>query len=219
MTCLVGTHPLRLLLLLQRNHDDETSRKEARYSQEQTFASRTPLTPTSVQDTPSPKYWTPTLTPNDIMDPFIGRNSATLNGNLPDVLSNVSAQRPISPYLLTPTAIHVHPVQDRMRRHWQPNWIASNHGSISCTSNSVCVFIVFAIYPKLLKFFFTLLPLFHRNNTHPPLYFQPITPWPVPRPRLSSRLVRRVVLERLRPVRLLLLLSPSLLLQDVPPER
>ena len=41
------------------------------------------LTPTSVQDTlPFPKYWTPTLTPNDIMDPFIGQNSATLNGNL-----------------------------------------------------------------------------------------------------------------------------------------
>ena len=148
------------------------------------------------------------MTPIDTYPPFVGR------------ISRCQILSPNGPYLLTPTAIHVHPVQDRsMRRHWQPNWIASNHGSISCTSNSVCVFIVFAIYPKLLKFFFTLLPLFHRNNTHPPLYFQPITPWPVPRPRLSSRLVRRVVLERLRPVRLLLLLSPSLLLQDVPPER
>ena len=71
----------------------------------------------------------------------------------------------------------------------------------SCTSNSVCVFIVFAIYPKLLNF--TLLPcLFHRN-IHPPLYFQTIPPWPLPRPssplrrrRLSSRLARRVVPER-----------------------
>ena len=36
------------------------------------------------------------------------------------------------------------------------------HGSI-CTSSSICVFIVFAIYPKPLNIPFTLLPIFHRN--------------------------------------------------------
>jgi len=63
---------------------------------------------------------------------------------------------------------------------------------------SLCIHCFFAIYPKLLNIFYsTLLPLFHRNNTHPPpLYFQTIPPWPVPRLRLSSRLVRRVVPER-----------------------
>ena len=75
-TCLVGTPPLRLLLLLQRNHD-ETSREEARYSQEQTFASRT-WTPTSVQSQP-PKYWTPTLTPLDTDPHSLAENTLHLS--------------------------------------------------------------------------------------------------------------------------------------------
>jgi len=56
----------------------------------------------------------------------------------------------------------------------------------------------------------------------PPLYSQTIPPWPLPRPRLSSRLVRRVVPERrLVPERtsLLLLLLSLLLQEDVPPGR
>ena len=55
---------------------------------------------------------------------------------------------------MTPTAIHVHPVQDD-RCEALGNCIdASIMEVFSCTSNSVCVFIVFAIYPKLLNFTF-----------------------------------------------------------------
>jgi len=129
---------------------------------------------------------------------------------------------------LTPTAIHVQPRTFDRCEALATKFLPAIMEVFSCTSNSVsCVFIVFAIYPKLLNF--TLLPcLFHRN-IHPPLYFQTIPPWPLPRPssplrrrRLSSRLARRVVPERLlvlertsvrTTVRLLLFLS--LLLQDV----
>ena len=71
-------------------------------------------------------------------------------------------------------------------------------------SHSVCIHCFMQYTPKLLKLFYpTLLPLFHRNNTHPPpLNFETIPPWPLPRPssplrrpRLSSRLVCRAVPE------------------------
>ena len=51
-----------------------------------------PLTPTH-QSPPSPKYWTPTVTP---LDTDSIRWPNILNGNLLDVMSNVSAQRTIS---------------------------------------------------------------------------------------------------------------------------
>jgi len=62
------------------------------------------------------------------------------------------------PYLLTPTAIHVHPVQEEDNR--------CEALEVSPVLQIQFVFIVFAIYPKLLKFF-TLLPIFHRNIPHP----------------------------------------------------
>jgi len=77
-----------------------------------------------------------------------------------------------------------------------------HHGSIVLRIQFV--FIVFAIYPKLLNLLLCCL----YSTGISPLNFQTIPPWPLPRPRLSSRLVRRVVPER-----------PSLLLQDVSPER
>jgi len=94
LTCLVGHHiPLRLLLLLPERRDHLANRHLA--GDKLRIASRTPLTPTSVQDKhPSPKYWTPTLTPIDT-DPH-SLAKYPLNGNLPDDLSNVYAQRPIS---------------------------------------------------------------------------------------------------------------------------
>ena len=115
---------------------------------------------------------------------------------------------PNGPYLLTPTAIHVHPVQeedDRCEAAWQPTYCCQYHGSIR-TSNSVffCfeLLIVFAIYPKLLNIFYFYFVAYIPQE-YLPLNFQTITPWPLPRhssplrrPRLSSRLVRRVVPER-----------------------
>jgi len=66
------------------------------------------------------------------------------------------------------TAIHVQPSTSRLMRSCLATIDAKSHGSITITSNSVsCVFIVFAIYPKLLNPSFTLLPIFHRNISHP----------------------------------------------------
>ena len=152
------------------------------------------------------------MTPIDTYPPFVGR------------ISRCQILSPNGPYLLTPTAIHVHPVQDRsMRRHWQPNWIASNHGSISCTSNSVCVFIVFAIYPKLLKFFllcclystgitpthpFTFNPL-HHGPYQDLVYHQDSFAESYPRNDPSYRNDRLLVPER----------TTVRSIRDVPPER
>ena len=81
-TCLVGTPPLRLQLLLhllQERRDQPTP------------SHRAPLdTDTCPGPNPPPKYWTPKLTPNDIMEPFTGRKhllsaADALNGNLLDV--------------------------------------------------------------------------------------------------------------------------------------
>jgi len=65
---------------------------------------------------------------------------------------------------MTPTAIHVHPVQeedDRCEAAWQPS-MPSIMEVLSCTSNSVFVFIVFCNIPQpteyLLPYFVAFIP-------------------------------------------------------------
>ena len=121
---------------------------------------------------------------------------------------------------MTPTAIHVHPVQDRsMRSTWQL-YRCQYHESICIQFCIHC----FCNIPQTTEFYFVAsIP----QEYPPPLYFQTFPPWPLPRPprpRLSSRLARRVTPPE-RPlipertsvrttVRSLLLLSLSVL-QDV----
>jgi len=82
-TCLVGHHSIEATSC---NRNDETiSQPTSQETDFDSFASRTPLTPTPVN--PSPKYWTPTLTPIDT-DPIHWPKTPPM--------SNVSAQRSIS---------------------------------------------------------------------------------------------------------------------------
>jgi len=56
-----------------------------------------------------------------------------------------------------------------MRSHWQTMPVSWKY----CTSNSVCVFIVFAIYPKLLNLLICCLYSTGITPTHLPLTFNP----------------------------------------------
>jgi len=199
-TCLVGQPPLRLH---PAGHDDETPRKTPRRRQTShpDFASHLDIQDYSHQD-----YQPSTLTTDYLARPTNG-NSFT---GVSHLATNIGLL-PL-PFLYNPVLSVVLRV-DAKHLGNQTTPVCQYHGSIiTCTSNSVCVFIVFAIYPKLLNLLLCCL----YSTGISPLYFQTIPPWPVPRlsSPLSSRLVRRVVPTL---VRSLLLLSLSL--QDIPPER
>ena len=66
---------------------------------------------------------------------------------------------PNGPYLLTPTVIHVHPVQDD-RCEALGNCIDASIMEVSPVLRIQFVFIVFAIYPKLLNIFYSTLVAF-----------------------------------------------------------
>ena len=125
---------------------------------------------------------------------------------------------PNGPYLLTPTVVHVHPVQNRSMRSTGNHDVASNHGSIFLYFEfSLCIH-CFCNIPQTTEFLLCCL----YSTGISPLYFQPIPPWPVLRPRLSSRLVRRVAPpERpLVPERLLVPERTTVRsIRNVPPER
>jgi len=224
MTCLVGTPSIEATTTSCNRNDEtisqtDTSQETDFASHLRFFASRTPLTPTSVQDKhPSPKYWTPTLTPLDT-DPIRWPN--ILNGNLPaDVkcLPQRSMNPPDTTYCDSCTPQYI---------QWECEDTGNQTGLPAIMEVSVLRIQFFALnyslfcnIPQTTDFFY-FCRLYSTGIS--PLYFQTIPPWPLPRPlsplrpRLSSRLVRRVVQERttVRSLRLTL----SLLLQDIPPER
>jgi len=141
------------------------------------------------------------------------------------IISHLAINRTILPLGLS-TTIPVHlstlggSCPNRCEATWQPSMPVSWKYS---TSLSVCIHCFLQYTPKLLKLFYSV--AYIPQEYSPPLNFQTIPPWPVPRLRLSSRLVRKVVptlvrsillLPDLRSIRLILLL---LLQEDVPPER
>ena len=153
-TCLVGHHSIEATSC---NRNDETiSQPTSQETDFDSFASRTPLTPTPVN--PSPKYWTPTLTPIDTT-PYIGRK------HLPCQMFQLNG-----PYLHD-TFHDTH--YDSCTTRYMSNDAKPLPGNqtglpasmeVSPVLRIQFVFIVFAIYPKLLNIFYsTLLPIFHRN--------------------------------------------------------
>ena len=168
MKCLVGTPPLRLplLLLLPERRDHLAQRHLAgdRLRIAIAFASHRSSSTNHLPDDQQP----PTLTTDYFLARPTNGNSLLLhqyipfgNHQHPGIHSTWSFH--CLQFMYTPV---LSVVQYRCEAAWQPSMPVTWKYS---TSNSVCVFIVFAIYPKLLNiFYFTLLPLFHRNNTHHP---------------------------------------------------
>jgi len=111
---------------------------------------------------------------------FASHRSSRLPSVIPDFQDYQQPPTLTADYLARPTngnsftgvshvfplpTIHVQPYKSIDAKPLATVYRCQYHGSIS-TSNSVCIalLIVFAIYPKLLKlFYFTLLPIFHRN--------------------------------------------------------
>ena len=128
------TTPLRLLRLLQPERRDHLANRHLAGDRRLRIAH--PLTPTSVQAKPPLLLRTghsmAKLTP---IDTECHHGPHTLAENT----SHVKCFSSTDHIFMTPTAIHVKPSTGRPMRSPGNHVVASNHGSISCTSNSVCI--------------------------------------------------------------------------------
>ena len=151
---------MRLLPLHERR---QAERKLARHLAED-FASSLRIAPDIQDYTGHQDYQPPTLTTDDY---YLARSTKWEPIYLPITsygIPHLATNRTILPFGLPLRRFMYHTVPSVVASYYRCER-CQYHGSIVLRIQSV--FIVFAIYPKLLNLFYFVA----RNNTHPPLYF------------------------------------------------